>query len=409
MLFLSTVLTYLDRQTLSLCAPAITAEMHLSGEQYGKLLGAFRWTYALTHIVAGFIADRLPLRGVYAAAVLVWSLAGAGAAFAFRFPQLLLTRQVLGVGEAFNWPCATRIVANLLPPRDRALASGIFNSGSAIGSLVAPLVILPIAQVYGWRAAFVFIGGLGLAWIAVWLMVTRRTAPDQPRDPEETPTPVPTRAPAASLLSSCREVLLHPGFWLLLVVGVCVNPCWYFLNDWVPKYMHDRHGMSQLTAGMTTVPVFLFGGLGNLAGGALVKYLVHLRWSLRRARACAVILSVLLVLPLVGISSVHNAVWVVIMLSAAAFGLTAILANYTACQQDFSFANVGVIVGFLGMACNLFSASANPWIGSYVDRTGSYHVIFILLGVLPVLALAAMLVFDWLVLGRRLPKTGLSR
>ena len=145
-LFLATVLTYLDRQTLALSAPAVTKEMHLSDEQYGQLLAAFRWTYALMHVVAGLLADRLPLRMIYAAAVLVWSAAGAAAACAGRFAQLMVTRQVLGIGEAFNWPCATRIVANMLPPEDRGLASGIFNSGSAVGSLVAPFLILPLAH-----------------------------------------------------------------------------------------------------------------------------------------------------------------------------------------------------------------------------------------------------------------------
>jgi len=168
----------------------------------------------------------------------------------------------------------------------------------------------------------------------------------------------------------------------------------------VPKYMHDQRGMSQLSAGMTSVPVFLFGGLGNLAGGALVKYLTFLGWPLRRARGLTVVLAVLLVLPVGGVASVQNATLVVVVLSSAAFGLTAVLANYTACQQDLSFANVGAVVGFLGLACNVFSATANPWIGSYVDRTGSYHVIFVLLGALPLLALVATLVFDWLILGR---------
>ncbi len=403
-LFLGTVLTYLDRQTLSLCAPAITADMHLSGEQYGRLLAAFRWTYALTHVVAGFVADRLSLRGVYAVAVLVWSLAGAGAAFTLRFPQLLLTRQVLGIGEAFNWPCATRIVADMLPPQDRALASGIFNSGSAIGSLVAPFMILPIAQIYGWRAAFVVIGGLGIVWVALWLMVTRRknalTASVESLDESRVMHATRPNWRVATMLASCRDILLHPAFWMLAIVGLCVNPCWYFLNDWVPKYMHDQRGMSQLSAGMTSVPVFLFGGLGNLAGGALVKYLTFLGWPLRRARGLTVVLAVLLVLPVGGVASVQNATLVVVVLSSAAFGLTAVLANYTACQQDLSFANVGAVVGFLGLACNVFSATANPWIGSYVDRTGSYHVIFVLLGALPLLALVATLVFDWLILGR---------
>jgi len=353
--------------------------------------------------VAGLLADRLPLRVIYAAAVLVWSAAGAGAAFVGRFSHLLVTRQVLGIGEAFNWPCATRIVANMLPPEDRGLASGIFNSGSAAGSLLAPFIILPLAHWYGWRAAFFTIGALGTLWVALWLVVTRRgtaayasvrgvpaIAPERPREGNRT----------AATLAWCRQVLLHPAFWMLLAVGVSVNPCWYFLNDWIPKYLHDQRGMSQLTAGMLTVPVFVAADLGNLVGGGLVKLLTMRGWPLRRARGATIVLAVMMIVPVACFIELAGPVLTVALIASAAFGITAILANYTACQQDFSFANVGAVAGILGMACNVFSATVNPWIGRYVDRTGSYHLIFMLVGVLPVIALVAMLTFDWLVWGR---------
>ena len=399
-LFLATVLTYLDRQTLSLCAPMVCEEMKLSDEQYGQLLSAFRWTYALMHVVAGFAADRLPLRMTYAVAVLVWSAAGAAAAFVNRFWHLVMTRQLLGVGEAFNWPCATRIVANVLPPEDRGLASGIFNSGSAVGSLAAPFVILPLATCFGWRMAFLSMGALGLVWVALWLWTTRRgtLAHNAVR---EVPADKPRTAAVGNRLAASvrwiRQVILQPAFWMLLLVGVSVNPCWYFLNDWIPKYMHDQRGMSQLTAGMISVPVFLAADLGNLAGGGLVKYLAMRGWSLRRARGTTLTLAVLLIVPVAWITQVPTAMLAVAMLACAGFGITAILANYTACQQDFSFANVGAVAGILGMACNVFAAIVNPWIGRYVDQTGTYYLIFLLIGVLPLVALVAIVVFDTLI------------
>ena len=408
-LFLATVLTYLDRQTLSLCAPMVCEEMKLSDEQYGQLLSAFRWTYALTHVAAGFAADRLPLRMTYALAVLVWSAAGAAAAFVNRFAHLLMTRQLLGVGEAFNWPCATRIVANVLPPEDRGLASGIFNSGSAVGSLAAPFIILPLATYFGWRMAFFTIGALGLFWVILWLWTARRgtLAHNAVR---KAPTAGLRAAAAGNRLSASigwiRQVILQPAFWMLLLVGVSVNPCWYFLNDWIPKYMHDQRGMSQLTAGMISVPVFLAADLGNLAGGGLVKYLAMRGWSLRRARGTTLTVAALLIVPVAWITQVPTAIAAIAMLACAAFGITAILANYTACQQDFSFANVGAVAGILGMACNVFAAIVNPWIGRYVDQTGTYYLIFLLIGVLPLVALAAIIVFDTLICSRSDKESG---
>ena len=407
-LFLATVLTYLDRQTLSLCAPMICDEMKLTDEQYGQLLAAFRWTYALTHVLAGFLADRFPLRVTYSLAVIVWSAAGAAAAFVGRFPQLLMTRRVLGFGEAFNWPCATRIVANMLPPQDRGLASGIFNSGSAVGSLAAPFIILPLAQIFGWRCAFVVIGGLGLAWIALWLGVTRRGTPASGAVravPVIEPNAVVSGGRWAASARWFRQVMFRPGFWMLLLVGVSVNPCWYFLNDWIPKYLHDQRGMSQLTAGMISAPVFLAADFGNLVGGGLVKFLAARGWSLRRARGATVTLAVLLILPVAWVTQVPTAAAAVAMLACAAFGLTAILANYTACQQDFSFANVGAVAGILGMACNVCAATVNPWVGRYVDATGTYNLIFVLIGVLPLVALLALLAFDTMIWGRAEPET----
>ena len=413
-LFLATVLTYLDRQTVSLCGPMICDELKLSNEEFGRLLSSFRWAYAFTHVPAGFMADHLPLRGTYGLAVLVWSAAGAAAAGVWTLRQLLMTRAVLGVGEAFNWPCATRIVANMLPPQDRGLASGIFNSGSAAGSLLAPLLILPLAHAFGWRTAFVGIGSLGVLWIILWLVVTRRgSAAHEAVNPGARRVLARSGAGNASARGEprraramrwVRQVLLHPAFWMLLVVGVSVNPCWYFLNEWVPKYMRDQRGMSYLSAGMISVPVFIAADLGNLAGGALVKLLALRGWSVRRARGTATALAILLIMPAAAITRFESAAPVIGVLCLAAFGITSILANYTACQQDFSFAHVGAVAGILGMACNVFSACVNPLIGRYVDRTGNYHLIFLLLGLLPCISLVALLIFDALISPRTVPR-----
>jgi ACS family hexuronate transporter-like MFS transporter len=192
---------------------------------------------------------------------------------------------------------------------------------------------------------------------------------------------------------------------MLFVVGVSVNPCWYFLNDWIPKYLHDQRGMSQITAGMISVPVFLAADVGNLAGGGLATYLATRGWSLRGARAATLTLAVLLILPVAWITQVPTALAAVALLACAAAGITAILANYTACQQDFSFAHVGAVAGILGMACNVFAAIVNPWIGRYVDRTGTYYLIFVLIGALPLVALAAILAFDTLIRRRAMAES----
>ena len=395
-LFLATVLTYLDRQTMSLCASMISKEFHLSAEQYGQMVAAFRWMYALLHIPAGYLADHVGSRAIYALAVGLWSAAGAAAFFVANPRQLLVTRGMLGAGEAFNWPCATRIVASTHPPADRGLASGIFNSGAAVGSLIAPLVITPIAVWLGWRWAFLIIGSVGSFWIVLWLVATRRgshaheavngTPPANRADP--------CRSRWHALRSWLRNVLLQPAFWMLVVVAITVNPCWYFLNEWIPKYLHEKRGFDYLSAGLFTTPIFLAADVGNLLGGGLIKLLTHHGWTLRRARGTTLTLASAAVLPVVFVPHLSNPYWCVALLATGALGITSIIANYTACQGDFSFANVGTVAGILGMTSNIFAALANPRIGAHVDATGTYNRIFLLVGILPAVSVVAIIVFD---------------
>ncbi|MBI4324003.1 MAG: MFS transporter [Chloroflexi bacterium] len=399
-LFLATVLTYLDRQTLSLCASMISTEFSLSNEQYGQLVAAFRWAYAFMHVPAGWLADHLAIRPIYALAVGVWSLAGAAGAVVFSYRQMWFTRGLLGVGEAFNWPCATRMVANLLPPTDRGLGSGIFNSGAAAGSLLAPLIITPIAIHYGWRWAFFIIGALGAFWVALWLFATRRgtVAHAALRAVRKAVAPPAGQLGAARGLAEwARRVLLKPAFWMLLVVAVTVNPCWYFLNEWIPKYMHDQRGMGYLSAGLVTVPIFIGADLGNLLSGGGVKLLTLRGWSVRKSRGTVLGGAVALILPVALITQVSASSTAVVLLALAGLGITSIVANYTACMQDFSFSHVGIVAGINGLCSNVCSAVVNPWIGRYIDRTGNYELIFILMAVLPAVSLAAILIFDALI------------
>ncbi len=450
-LFVATVLTYLDRATVSLCGPMICDEFHLNNEQFGQLAASFRWAYALTHVPAGFMADRLPIRTTYGLAIGLWSAAGAAAAWAFGFRPLLTTRAILGMGEAFNWPCATRIVANMFPPADRGLASGVFNSGAAVGALVAPLVIVPLAAQFGWRAAFLVIGGAGFFWIALWLAATRRSgrgfaAVTMGHEQSRTyraifalvflfvgvGAPVAVVlwggrafAPLERLLGSASGTspmlttwltgsplvllaaviawslvakgLKSVSFWMLVVVALTVNPCWYFLNDWIPKYMHDQWHLSAQRAGLVTVPIFLGADLGNLLSGAAIKFLTARGWSLRAARGTTLIVCAAAIGPVALVPLCHSTVVAVLLLGLAGFGITSIVANYTACQQDLSFANVGVVAGFLGLSSNVCSAVVNPYIGRYVDTTGNYRLIFLLMAALPAASVMAIIVFDSIV------------
>jgi ACS family hexuronate transporter-like MFS transporter len=169
LMFASTVLNYMDRQTVALVGPQIKSEFRLSSTDFGWVLLAFQLSYALFQVPAGYLVDRWNVRWAYAGAVAWWSLAGMLAAFAPSLAVLMALRALLGLGESFNWPCALRTTAIVLPPADRSLGNGIFNSGAAVGAVVTPLVVPLLTVRFGWRTAFVVTGVLGFAWVAAWL------------------------------------------------------------------------------------------------------------------------------------------------------------------------------------------------------------------------------------------------
>src|SRR2546426_11961177 len=173
LLFLATTLNYLDRQTLSILAPILQKDMNLDNQALGWLFAVFYYAYALSHFAVGPVLDRSHLRWAFGAAVLAWSTVSVMTGLATGFASLIVFRLLLGVMESANWPAAIRIVARSLEPSERALGNGIFTSGTSVGALIAPAVILAISSTLGWRWAFVLVGSVGVVWMAVWLLATR--------------------------------------------------------------------------------------------------------------------------------------------------------------------------------------------------------------------------------------------
>ncbi|HYG23758.1 MAG TPA: MFS transporter [Verrucomicrobiae bacterium] len=390
-LFLATILNYLDRQTMGLCKAPIMEEFQINNEEFGNLLAAFRWTYASMHIVAGFVADRFSLRMLFALAVGIWSFAGAAAFWVGSVLVFKWTRALLGVGEAVNWPFSTRIVANMLPREDRGLGMGIFNSGAAVGALLAPFVITPIAAAAGWRWAFFSVGAIGFFWVALWLWFTRG---GRARAFANDPATIPTSRSLKEIWKPFRTILSQPTFWVLILVSITINPCWYFCCDWVPGYLKEQSGFSFLRAGLLSTFIFLGGDLGNYVGGGCVKFLTHRGWSVRKARGCTVLLGAAMASSIAVVPHVNNTYVAIALLALAGLGINTIVPNQTACQTEVSFQNTAQLAGLTGLAANIVAALVNPRIGRYVDVTQHYDLIFYLVGFFPWVAAAAILIFD---------------
>ncbi len=294
LMFASTVLNYMDRQTVSLVGGEIKAEFQLSNQDFGWVLAAFSLTYALFQVPAGYLVDRWNVRWAYAGAVAWWSIAAMAAAFSPTLGALVALRALLGVGESFNWPCALRVTRTILPPSDRSLGNGIFNSGAAVGAVLTPLVVLPLAlSDNNWRLPFVVIGSFGFVWVVAWIILLggprRDLLAGRRSDNSETnAAPLSMRAwwsfggvlvaacacglfwkwigiyavwagiavlmlgvlvaarvvPTDSLrgadwAESLGAVVRLRRFWILMIVTVSINVCWHFLLNWIPTYIRE--------------------------------------------------------------------------------------------------------------------------------------------------------------------------
>jgi ACS family hexuronate transporter-like MFS transporter len=379
LLFLATAIVYLDRQVLALTAGKIIAEFGLTNEQFGQIVAAFRYSYGLVQVFGGFLVDAFGPRIVFPVASGAWSIVGLLTGLATTVDMLTGLRFMLGVGEAFNWPCSLKATNSLLSPKDRPLANGIFNSGGAMGALAAPLIVTWIAIRWSWRAAFVITGAVGGLWVFAWLWVTRKSA----KSLKGQQVPIKNIAQLVGRLIAMRE------FWILAVASLIVNSVNYYLSDWIPLYLETLRGFS-FTRG-NTLSIVVYGGTfsGNLLVGLFVRMLVARGSSTVAAKRWALFAACLLMLSAIpaGLTSYRYAA--VLFLALTGIGVGAFLVIYLTLVQDLEPAYVGVSSGLLGGLSNIAYGAVSRYIGLLADRHDT-HLILLLIGILPWFAFAAI-------------------
>lgn len=448
LMFACTVLNYMDRQAISLVGPEIKRQFGLDNLGFGWVLLAFQLTYAFFQWPAGYLADRWSVRGIYAGAVLWWSLAGIATAFAPTLGVLMALRALLGVGESFNWPCALRVTSGVLPPSDRSLGNGIFNSGAAIGAVLTPLIVPYLALTMGWGVPFVILGLGGLVWVAAWLTFTRGadlTAAAGPRKRADQPGLLPgaktvfsavfvvavltaligwflldadTRGAAlwwgvaifmigllvaaramprkwlagADWASSLGDVTRRRRFWVMVAVGVTINVTWHFLVNWMGIFFQEERRLGLLAGGMVSALPFLTADVGNLGGGVVTRALTRRGFGLTAARKLVMVLCLVLTGCAGFVGFVESQAAVIVLLCLAAMGTAAYMVNYFAFGQDVAPAHTGLVIGYLGGLGNLFAAGFMPLVG-WISLHWGFGPNFLIVSLLPLLGLAALLLF----------------
>ncbi|MEQ4574456.1 MAG: MFS transporter [Gammaproteobacteria bacterium] len=387
MLLAATTINYIDRQVLGVLAPFLQEHIGWNEIEYGYIVTAFQAAYALGLLCAGAVIDRLGTRVGYAIAIGVWSLAAMGHALAGSVMGFALARFMLGLGEAGNFPAAIKTVAEWFPRRERALATGIFNSGSNIGAIVAPLLVPVVAVAWGWQAAFLCTGLLSATWLVAWLLLYR--APERhPRLSAEELAHIRSDPPEPAVRVPWARLLRHRQAWAFVAAKFITDPIWWFFLFWLPKFLHAEYGLSLLGLGLPLVAIFLLADVGSIAGGWLAGRFIKRGWSVNRARKGAMLVCALCVVPIVFAARADD-LWVaVLLIGLATAGHQGWSANvFTLTSDMFPRHAVASVVGIGGFAGAVGGMMIATFTGFLLETTGSYVPVFLMAGSAYLLAL----------------------
>ena len=386
LLFFATTINYIDRQVFSLLAPELQKTIGWTESQYGYIITAFQAAYAIGLFLMGRVMDYLGTRKGYAIVISWWSVAAAAHALVSSTLGFGIARFCLGLGESGNFPAAIKTVADWFPRRERALATGIFNAGSNIGAVIAPLMVPWVALHYGWRGAFVATSFFSLIWLIFWVTYYRRPEDHTGVSPAELALirqdpPDPGNAPTWSRIIGLRQT------WAFVFAKVLTDPIWWFYLYWLPKFFYARFGLTLDKIGPPLVIVYLSADIGSVGGGWLSSKLIQRGWSVNRARKTTMLICALCVIPIVTVTQAANVWYAVTVLSLATAAHQGWSANaYTIVSDMFPRNAVGTVVGLGGAAGSLGGMALAASAGLILQYTGSYMPLFVMAGTFYLLA-----------------------
>ena len=407
LLFLAATINYIDRQVIGILKPTLQEQYGWSEIDYADIVFSFQLAYAIGLLIAGRLIDRIGTRLGFALFVLVWSLAAMAHAEADRYgpgvvvllgafgltyaPSVagfIAARFALGLGEAGNFPAAIKSVAEWFPVKERAFATGLFNSGTNIGAVVAPLVVPWITLTYGWYWTFIATGALGFLWIALWLPLFSQPG-QHPRVSAAELAHIQSDPSPPVVQVSLRTILPHRQAWAFAIGKFMTDPIWWLYLVWVPDFLNRNFGLNLLAVGPPLVAIYLIADVGSIGGGWLSSALIKRGWTVNRARKTAMLVAAVAVVPIV-FASRADSLWVAVMLVAlAAAAHQGWSANmFTLASDMFPRHAVGTVVGFGGMAGAFGGMLIAKLTGYLLETTGSYLPVFLIAGSTYLTALA---------------------
>jgi MFS transporter, ACS family, hexuronate transporter len=385
LLFAATTINYIDRQILALIKPILDEQLHWSNEQFGLTNAFFQLSYAISLMIFGWIVDKYGTKIGYAVSIAAWSCAAVGHALVSSIGGFYVARVVLGLGEGGNFPSAIKAVALWFPKRERATATAIFNSGTNMGAIIAPLIVPAIALSLGWHWAFIFAGIAGFLWLFLWipfynvpekikatnaaeLELIRSDKDDTSRDGEKV---------------SWLSLLGYRQTWSFVVAKALTDPVWWFFLTWLPDFFKQTRHLDIKQSGYMLATIYGMSTVLSIFGGVVVGKLVQSGWSVTRARKTGMLIFALCVLPIIFVVDVNN--WTaVVIIGFACSAHQAWSANlFTTASDMFPKRAVASVVGLGGMAGSGLGFVFPIIAGSLLDRfklhnniSGGYAALF---------------------------------
>src|ERR1044071_8501255 len=318
LLFFATTINYIDRQVLGILATdeGFKNTIGWNEAEYGYVNTAFQAAYAIGLLVVGRLMDRFGTRKGFSFAITFWSIAAMGHALARSALGFGVARFFLGLGEAGNFPASIKTVAEWFPKKERALATGIFNSGTNIGALVTPLVVPVITLQWGWRAAFIATGAIGFLWLFAWWALYRR--PEDHSSLSKAELAYIQSDPADPIVKvPWARLLPHRQTWAFAAAKFMTDPIWWVYLFWLPDFLHKRHGLGLKDFGYPLIVVYLLADIGSIGGGWLSSSLIKRGWTINEGRKLAMLVCALAVIPIVFAAQTSN-LWIAVVLIGVA-------------------------------------------------------------------------------------------
>lgn len=427
LLFFATTINYIDRQVIGLLKPILMApdQFNWTEKDFGNMTSAFAAAYAIGLLLFGRLVDKIGTKMGYILSIVVWSIAAMGHALAKTTFGFGFARVLLGLGESGNFPVAIKTVAEWFPKKERALATGIFNSGANIGAVIAPIVVPWLAGAYGWQHAFIWTGLIGFVWLIFWAVMYEIPArhkkltqteydyihsDDGQAATQELPAGVkPVTAAAVASASaphenktvSWKKLLGVRQTWAFVFGKFLTDPIWWFFLFWLPSYFATTFNLDFKKPNLQLFVIYTATTIGSIGGGYLSSWLIKSGWPVFKARKASMLLFAVCVVPIMFAKSTDN-IWVVVaLISLAAAAHQAWSANiFTTASDMFPKHAVSSVVGIGGMAGSIGGSLFPLLVGYLLDHYkalgnigAGYNILFLISGSMYLLAWLVMHLF----------------